>query len=146
MIIRAIETALSTASKRSWDKTYWCFDIHGTIIKPTFKGGPIPTDFYPYAKECLQRISQFENVVMILQTCSYPHEIEAYIEFFKPLDIHFKYIGENPEVANGPYGYYDNKFYFNVMFEDKAGFDPENDWKLVFDYMELNFKGKNKFV
>ena len=71
MIIRAIDKCLKQAGNKRWPKTYWAFDIHGTILKPTFNKGEISTEFYPFAKEALQAISQRADVVRILFTCSY---------------------------------------------------------------------------
>ena len=118
---------------KSWDFTYWAFDLHSTIVKPNYESGNIPTEFYPLAKQVLQEISKRDDIVMIMYTCSHPHEIEQYKELFESTGINFKYVNENPEVLtdhNG-YGYYEKKFYFNVLFEDKAGFDAENDWLQV---------------
>jgi hypothetical protein len=118
-----------------WKKTYWAFDVHGTILKPTFRKGAASTEFYPYAKEVLQFLSLQPGIVMILHTCSYPEEIDDYIEYFESQGIYFDYINENPEIGDGGYGYYDRKFYFNVLFEDKAGFDPVTEWKEVYDLL-----------
>jgi hypothetical protein len=114
----------------SWGFTYWAFDLHSTIIKPNYESGNIPSEFYPFAKQVLQEISKRDDIVMIIYTCSHPHEIEQYKELFEANGIHFKYVNENPEVLTDRdgYGYYEKKFYFNVLFEDKAGFDAENDW------------------
>jgi hypothetical protein len=131
MITRAIENCLKNIRARGWDKTYWAFDIHGTMLKPNYQAGHIAKEFYPHAKEVLQQLSKQTDIVRILYTCSYPHEIEEYIAYFKENDIHFDYINENPDVARGAYGYYDDKFYFNVLMDDKAGFDGETDWELI---------------
>ena len=124
---------------RGWDKTYWVFDIHGTILKPNYEYGNIPKEFYPFAKETLQMISKMEDVVMILYTCSHPHEIEQYIECFKENDIHFDYVNENPEIPTNleGYGNYDKKLYMNVLFEDKAGFDGDTDWGEVKKFLTI---------
>jgi hypothetical protein len=119
---------------RNWDRTFWAFDIHGTILKPNYTYGSTPDEFYPMAKETLQLISKLSDVVMFLYTCSHPHEVDEYIALFESNDIHFKYVNENPEVltqTNG-YGNYDKKPYMNVLFEDKAGFDPMTDWQEVY--------------
>ena len=123
---------------RNWDKTYWFFDIHGTILKPNYEYGKIPTEFYPHALETLQFISGLSDIVMCLYTCSHPHEIEEYIKLFKENNINFKYINENPEVKTqlDGYGCYDKKPYMNVLFEDKSGFDPETEWEEVLKYMK----------
>jgi hypothetical protein len=142
-IIKAIQKNHFDAKvKRGWDKTYWAIDIHGTIIKPNYEAGNIPKNFYPYSLECLRLLSDREDVCLILYTCSHPHEIEEYLELFRKERINFKFVNENPEVKteeNG-YGCYNRKFYFNVLFEDKAGFDPEEDWEEIFEYLRTNNK------
>lgn len=127
--------------KRNWDKTYWAFDIHGTILRPNYTYGNTPDDFYPMAKETLQFISKLPDVVMFLYTCSHPHEIEEYLQLFKKFDIDFKYVNENPEVQTEKEGYgnYDKKPYMNVLFEDKAGFNPEVEWQEVYDLLKTKY-------
>jgi hypothetical protein len=124
------------AYKKKWYETYWAIDLHGTIIKPTYNGTEV--EYYHYAKECLQILSKRKDIKLILWTCSHPHEIKEYINTFIKDNIVFSYINENPEIVSnqGDYGYYDDKFYFNILFDDKAGFDPEKDWETI--YYELN--------
>jgi hypothetical protein len=131
MITKAIQKAFHNAQTKGWAKTYWAFDIHETMMLPNWQAGHIPKEFYPFAKEVLQTISLRKDIVRILYTCSHPHEIEQYLTFFLENDIVFDYVNENPEVVNLKYGCYDKKPYFNVVFEDKAGFDPLTDWVLV---------------
>ena len=126
---------------RDWNKTYWFVDVHGTILKPNYQYGNTPSDFYPLAKETLQLISKLPDICMILYTCSHPHEINEYLELFEENDIHFQYVNENPEVPtdkNG-YGNYDKKPYMNVLLEDKSGFDPDNDWELIYMLLLNNY-------
>lgn len=141
MIINAIQTCVKLIVERKWDKVYWAFDLHGTILVPNYKAGQIPTEFYPDARETLQLISKMNNVCMIMYTCSHPHEIEQYLEFFKKNDINFKFVNENPEVVDGAYGYYRDKFYFNVLFEDKAGF-MTTEWHEVNSFIKNNYDFK----
>ena len=105
MISKAIENCLHQARIKSWPKTYWAFDIHGTILKPNYKRNEISREFYPHAKEVLQKLNIRKDIVRILYTCSYPHEIKQYLEYFAQHDIYFDYINENPEIADGGYGY-----------------------------------------
>jgi hypothetical protein len=120
----------------TWGFTYWFCDIHSSIVIPNYNNNKIPTEFYPYAKEVLQMLSKRDDVVLALYTCSHPHEQEEYIKFFKENDIDFKYVNKNPEVKtnNNGYGYYEDKPYFNVLIEDKAGFDAEVDWLEIKNY------------
>jgi hypothetical protein len=131
MITRAIENAFLHAKRKGWRKTYWAFDIHGTLVRPNHKKDEIATAFYHHVIEVMQIISKRQDIVRILYTCSYPHEIDQYLGYFAEHGIHFDYVNENPEVTDGGYGYYKDKFYFNVLFEDKAGFNGETDWLAV---------------
>jgi len=136
MILKAIDNAIKTASERGWVKTYWALDIHDTILKPNWKPDEIPTDFYPDAKEALQLLSRRENVVMFLYTCSHPKDTDQYMELFRENKIYFDYVNENPEVTNDELGFYDKKPYFNVLIDDKAGFDPLIEWPNLLDWLQ----------
>ncbi len=136
MTIKAIDKAFRRMVDKRWEKTYWAIDLHETVIKPNWKVNDIPTSFYPMARETLQLISARQDIVTIMYTCSHPHEIRQYQELFAAHNIHFDYINENPEVANSGFGYYDKKPYFNVLLEDKAGFDAYEDWQQIFDYLQ----------
>ncbi|MEL6925038.1 MAG: hypothetical protein AAFO94_13395 [Bacteroidota bacterium] len=131
MITKAISNAFQRAQLKHWDRLYFAFDIHETMIEPNWQEGQVPLDFYPHAMEVMQLITARKDIVSILFTCSHPHEIKEYLEFFKHNRIRIDYVNENPEALNIKYGHYDKKPYFNVLFEDKAGFDPHEDWLRV---------------
>jgi hypothetical protein len=133
-----IDKMFQHAFEKEWFDTYWAFDIHGTILIPTFRKDSYDSDFYPWAKETLQLISKRDDIIMILDTSSYPAEIEHYQKVFKENDIYFKYVNENPDIdsSKGNFGYYEDKFYFNVSFEDKAGFDPETEWYQIYSLLK----------
>lgn len=138
MMVTWIDKMFKHAFKKEWFITYWAFDIHGTVLIPTFRKDSYDSDFYPYAKETLQLLSKRDDIVMIISTSSYPQEIEHYQKVFKENDIHFKYVNENPDIdsTKGNFGYYENKFYFNVLFEDKAAFDPETEWEQIYNLLK----------
>lgn len=135
-IIKAIDRAFKNKEKRGWDKIFFYFDIHETILYPDYNNTD-PRKFYPHAKEVLQFLSKRKDIGIGLFTCSYPQEIRNYKKFFKENEIIFKYANKNPDVDDTAYGYYEDKPYFNVLFEDKAGFDAETDWILVKDYFGM---------
>ena len=144
-ITRAIQiNHFDLKRQRGWDKTFWFFDIHSTILKPNYKAGNVPKEFYPMAKETLQYLSKLPDVEMVIYTCSHPNEVEEYLQLFEENNIHFKYVNENPEVVTDlkGYGNYDKKPYMNVLFEDKAGFDAETEWSEVYELM-FNHYGEN---
>jgi len=135
MITRAIEKCFHRARERKWDKTFWAVDIHDTIIRPNYDEPGIPTEWYPFAKEAMQLMSARKDVELILYTCSWPNEIKEYLAMFEENDIHFKFANGNPEVGNTDYGHYEFKPYFNILFEDKAGFDPL-EWPYVIEQLQ----------
>lgn len=139
MVTKAINKFYEQKKLRNWEIGYWAFDIHGTILKPNYELGNIPSQFYPMAKETLQLISKFKDITMLLYSCSHPHEIEEYLKLFKENDINFTWVNENKDVTTNIYGYgnYDKKPYMNVLFEDKAGFDADNDWQEIYSLMLL---------
>lgn len=122
-----IENAFKIAKEREWDKTYWAVDIHGTMLKPDYKKDS-DKEFYPLAKETLQILSARPDVCLLLYTCSYPDEISEYLSFFELHGIKFRYVNKNPEAADNKHGFFQDKPYFNVLLEDKAGFEGDTDW------------------
>jgi len=138
MLVDWIDKMFHHAFEKEWYLTYWAFDIHGTILVPTFRKNSYDSEFYPWAKETLQLLTKRKDIIMILSTSSYPEEIKHYQKVFKENDIYFEYINENPEIdtSKGNFGYYKNKFYFNVLFEDKAGFSPKKEWLPIYSLLK----------
>lgn len=135
-IIFSFEKAFKTMEQRGWDKIYVFFDIHETILYPDYNNTD-PLRFYEHAKEMLQYFSTRNDISLGLLTCSYPEEIQRYLTFFSQHNINFVHVNENKEVKNTRYGYYEDKPYFNVLFEDKAGFNAEKDWIQVKEYFGI---------
>ncbi len=152
MMVDWIQKMFAHSFEKKWFDTYWAFDIHGTILIPTFRKDSYDSEFYPWAKETLQLLTKRQDIVMILSTSSYPDEIEHYQKIFKENNIHFKYVNENPDIDSlkGNFGYYENKFYFNVLFEDKAGFDPDWEWQEIYEllkyYKQTRYLPKRKWT
>lgn len=137
MLVDFISKMFEHSFKKEWYETYWAIDLHGTIIKPNYKDVSYPAEYYPYAKQTLQILSKRPDIKLILFTSSFPNEIEEYLKKFKEDEINFDAVNENPGISsnNGNFGYYEKKFYFNVMIEDKAGFDPEKEWKHIYEFL-----------
>lgn len=138
-IVWWIDKMFKHATKHKWYHTYWFIDLHGVISKPDYRKISKEINYYPYTKETLQYISEKRpDIVLILFTSSHPDEIEVYMDILKKDGIHFKYVNENPEIndSNGSFGCYDKKPYYNVLLDDKAGFDPNSDWKEILNYLK----------
>jgi hypothetical protein len=143
-IIKSIEREVAKMeSNPDWDWIYVFLDLHGTVIKPNFVQGNTDVNYYPLALETLRLMSQTDELRLIIYTSSHPDEIEGYAKQFEADGVKIWYVNENPEVPNHGYGFYDKKPYFNILFEDKAGFFGETDWGPVHEYFKKRYV-KNK--
>jgi len=132
-----IHKMFNISFKKEWFETYWAFDLHGTIMKPSYDLNDKSVEFYPYAKEVLQILTNRDDVKLIMWTSSYENEIEHYNTILYDNGIIFDKVNENPNISsnNGNFGFYEKKFYFNILFDDKATFDPETDWEPIFNLL-----------
>ena len=133
-IVKALQKCWDKSKLRKWDCIYIAVDIHDTIVYGNYDNSKIPTKFTPHAKETLQYLSNRKDIVLFLYTCSHQHEIVKYIEFFAQHGIKFTSINKNPAVSNNDLGCYDDKPYFNLLLDDKAGFDCESDWINIYNW------------
>jgi len=136
-ILNWVKTMFQHAEQKEWFETYWAIDIHGTFSIPDYRATKKTINYYPFAKEVLQILSKRKDIILILFTSSYPKELEVYKKQLELDGIIFNYVNENPEISSskGSFGFYKQKFYFNVLFDDKAGFNPEVDWVHLFTFL-----------
>lgn len=141
-----IDKMFNHSFSKKWYTTYWGIDLHGTVLFPTNRDSHTNMVYYPYAKETLLLLSNRPDIKLIMSTSSYPEEIEFYNKSFIENGIVFDYINKNPEIdsSKGSFGYYDDKYYLNVLLDDKAGFCPETDWKQIYNLL-LSYQSK-KFL
>jgi len=135
MILDALNKAYSSAKVKGWNTIYIGVDIHDTIVKANYDTTSIPKVWLNGAKEALQFLSLRKDIKLILYTCSHNNEIAQYIKWFKDNSIVFIDANRNGEVPNTALGCYDNKPYFNLLFDDKAGF-VESDWYIVSNFFK----------
>lgn len=144
-IVNAFKQAFKRAKEKNWDSMYVLIDMHGTIFKPSYLKEET-YEYYPYVKEVMRILNDWYytskgdmNVVCILWTSTTREAGKEYIERMKEDGIRFDYVNENPEVSrqetDPKSSSFDDKFYFNVGLDDKFGFDPDKDWKKIYDYL-----------
>jgi hypothetical protein len=124
---RAIKSAYKKKADRGHAKLFWAIDLHGTIIPSSYSSSEI-FSFYPGAKECLNLISSFTDHSIILYTCSYNEKMAPVVAWMKEKGIRIDYMNENPECKNTEMSDFSKKMYFDILIDDKAGFEPETDW------------------
>ena len=142
-IQRVIKEQLDIKEKRNWEQIFIAVDFHGTLIEPdyaTFDPNNLNLSFYGYAVESLRMMSESPDFKLFTYTASYPEEVKVYVEEMLKSGIKFDYINENPEVRTEEqnWGNFDQKPYFNVLLDDKAGFDPHTDWFDIWFYLKFN--------
>lgn len=132
MIQKAIKRAFEAKRTRGYDTIYWAIDLHGTCLKSNYTNGS-----YEFVNEeavaALQRISDREDSKIILWSGCYPEEQAKIIQFFSDNMIKVDFFNENPLEMSTPTGDFSKKFYFSVLLDDKAGFDPYVDWRNVIE-------------
>lgn len=122
-----IERTFRFKEEKKWDMIYVAIDAHGTIIRPYHHC----IDFYPDSVEVLQWMTRRKDIRIILWTSSHSKEVVELVREGKRRNITFDYCNRNPLEFNTDRACFDLKFYFNILLEDKAGFEPESDWLLV---------------
>lgn len=139
-LLTAIRVNDKMIKARGWDRSYWFVDIHGTMIKPNWDKDNLPKEFYPHAVDVLRILTNRPEVKLCLYTCSWQKEIDEYIKLFTENGIVFDYINTNPEVSSNGYGCFDQKPYINILWDDKAGFEPEKDWLMLRRYFIRKYR------
>jgi hypothetical protein len=110
---------------RKWEYLTWCFDLHDTAIVGKYNKMNAGATIYPYARDVLDFLYTSKFNKTILWTSSYNESIQ---DILKRFDLKFHYINENPLCSNTEMCDFSKKFYFNLLFDDKSGFQGEYDW------------------
>jgi hypothetical protein len=127
-----IERASKRRKAKGWDKTYWCIDMHDVVVKASYTSGHNWV-FAKDAKGVLQYLSARPDMVLILWTSSYEDYIFYFLVFCRENGINFDYVNKNPECPDDDLARFEDKFYFDIILDDKAGFEHETDWPIVGD-------------
>lgn len=128
--------------KRNWDRIYWFIDYHGTIAVPDYLDNSKKNKFYPMAKIVLQYLCKRKDTCLILWTCSHDNDVIKILKWLKENEIYFSYVNDNPECKTTSRVNVDMKPYYNILLDDRAGFEPEIDWILISRELETMFGEK----
>ena len=131
MLSKAIERAYRTAKERKWDTIYWAIDLHGTCIESNYENGSF--QFIDDTCEQIMRwLSKQPETKIILWSSVYSDHWNEIVEFFENRGIKIDACNANPHEKSNTYADFSSKFYFSVLLDDKAGFDPAMDWSVVY--------------
>ena len=133
-IIKTFDNEFQKMKDKNWDYIYVLVDIHGTIFVPSYNNEET-YEFYPYAKEALQKLSERKDVKIILWSSTDRKTLNKYHIELCNNDIYVDYFNVNPEVDDDncdiKTSSFKHKPYFNVGIDDRFGFEPEKDWKSI---------------
>ena len=119
-----IERARLIQLDKKWPKLYWAIDLHDTIIPSSRTLGYESKVLFDGAKEALQEISKRDDQCIILWTATNPDVVwSEIVSWLDTYNIHVSYHNENPECKSEKYARFGGKFYFDVLLDDKAGFN-----------------------
>lgn len=127
-----IQRAFESKAKRGWNTLYVCVDLHGTLIRPYHD----KIEFYDYAPDVINWFNNRPDFKVILWTSSHQKEIDEFLTLAKEFCLRFDFVNGNPMEGNSPRANFDQKFYFNILLDDKAGFDPETDWEKIINELK----------
>lgn len=128
-MLHSLKILIDKIRTHKWKRIYLAIDLHGTILRPNYNPTEICTEFYDSAIQILQYLTKNNKFCLILWSSTSNELLQQYEEYFNKYDIKFDFINENREIKTqeGHYGSYEDKFYFDLLLDDKANFDP-NTW------------------
>lgn len=137
-IIKSFDNAFIRFKNNNLKYIYILIDIHGTVFPPPLNGNYENFIFYPYAKEVLKFFSDYQYFKIILWTGTIYKRINKIINLFNENNIKIDFINENIDFIKNDKSNYLNlpqKLYFDIGIDDRCGFNPEIDWKLIYEYL-----------
>lgn len=136
ILVEQFKKSFALIEKRGWEKIFCCIDFHDTIIPSSYKHDDGNSKMFPHAEESLRMMSERNDVSLILWTSSFESYIQKHLDMLKNKGIHFDYFNSNPECPSTDLANFEDKLYFNVLIDDKAGFNGERDWKPLNKYFQ----------
>lgn len=130
-LFKYIEKVFKLQKNSKFEFIYILVDIHNTVLVSCFDKAETYI-YYPYAEETLKLLSDNEHVKLIMWTSTYPNNIDMYLNHFKSKGINFDFVNENPEINNNSFACFDSKFFYDIGIDDKFGFNPNEDWYIIF--------------
>lgn len=135
-ISTAIQTALDKREAKGWDKTYIAVDLHDTVVKSTYTTDG-KFEIIQEAIRPLKYLTSRDDIVLILWTASSKEQLTQILADLNELGIIFDYFNENPEVTNTSYADFSGKLFFDILIDDKAGFEI-SDWRALHNSLKEN--------
>jgi len=134
MITVAFEKAFERMAIQEWPFIYISVDLHETICHGHHYSGQ-QIKFYPYTIDCLQFLLKHPLFKVGLYTCTRDEYLKPYFDALKVEGVIFDYINDSPVTEPTALASFEKKPYFNVLVDDKAGFDATVEWEVLLFYL-----------
>lgn len=127
----------ATAKAAKYSYMVVAVDLHGTIVdSKTFNETQgkfvekIEASLYPFAIKALQAMSAHESIVMYIYSGTKKRKLKKLVKFLSSkygITIATRYHPTTNHASQS----FKNKPYFNILLDDRAGFDPKLDWNEI---------------
>jgi len=132
MIEKLFNKAYTHKENKGHNFIYIAVDMHGTVFNE-FKRDK-HSGIYGKAIFALSLLNKRPDIVLVGFTSSFKRDIKEMQKLLETQGINFTYFNENPECKNTVTGDFNKKFYYDVLLDDRAGFDPEIHWDEIIKY------------
>jgi hypothetical protein len=135
-----LDRVLILKEKLGWDTVFIAIDLHDTIVygklHPRYKSGQF--DYFQHATDVLKHWTETPWIKLILFSSSSEKHINDFLTNVAEYGVKFDYVNKNPECSGTTKetANFGEKFYYNVLLDDRAGFNGDEDWakiKLLFN-------------
>jgi hypothetical protein len=126
-----IERAFKQAKEKKYPFVFWLVDLHDVIIEGKYNRMNEGREFFPDAALVLRWITRRKDQRLILWSSSHKDALDDIVKWLRLNHIEVDYVNENPEVANSNLCDFSKKPYFQILLDDKAGFEGATDWTLI---------------
>ena len=131
---KTINRSYARYKQKGYQYWYWALDVHDVVFKGDYKVD-CALQWLPNAKRALKIIATIPEIKIILFTSTRKDKTQAIIDKLKnETGLEVYGVNENPDFQTDPGNLceFDKKFCFDLMFDDKAGFDVnDNAWEEV---------------
>lgn len=140
---KTIRSRIKRAHEKGWNKLIIAVDLHDTIISSDrfneycndsettgSVGDAALISIYPKAKEVLRILSNRKDIQLVFYSATDYAELKEISTAFEQIGVLIDVYFEEPKEKFYQQAF-DNKPCFDILLDDKAGFDPKKDWRKV---------------
>lgn len=144
-IQKGISRAYNVAMERDHEMIFWCVDLHGTVLESNYSSDSFTFLNAEDTVPALQAISALPETRIILWSGIIDADRNQVVKLFNDNGIRVDWVNENPAVPSSGTGNFEQKFYFSILVDDKAGFCP-TDWPRAAEHAVMMSQEYHQFL